>query len=210
MEPSKLESRYHFCGKALKITRDFSNNLGISAIIWESGLVLCRYFQQEKIDFSGKKVIELGSGTGIVGILATLLGGNVTLTDQPSVLCQIEFNVATNVPESNRSRAAVCPLRWGEDQSEFPADFDVVLGSDIVYSPQHFESLIQTLRHLSSPTTVIYICSKMRETMGAKDFHEKLLPQYFDWEIVHRNEEKEINVYRVTKKNPGPNDQPLP
>ncbi|XP_032883674.1 EEF1A lysine methyltransferase 3-like [Amblyraja radiata] len=210
METSKLESYYHFCGKGLRITRDLSNNLGISAIIWESGLVLCRYFQQEKIDFLGKKVIELGSGTGIVGILATLLGGDVTLTDQPSVLRQIEFNVATNVPKSNPSRAIVCPLRWGENQSEFPADFDVILGSDIVYSPLHFQGLIQTLRHLSSHTTVIYISSKMREVMGAKEFHEKILPQYFNWEIVHRNEEKEINVYKVTKKNSGTTDQPLP
>eukprot|EP00061_Rhincodon_typus_P016145 g44200.t1 len=37
------------------------------------GLVLCRYFENEKIDFTGKKVLELGSGTGIVGILAVLL-----------------------------------------------------------------------------------------------------------------------------------------
>ncbi|XP_051868840.1 EEF1A lysine methyltransferase 3-like [Pristis pectinata] len=206
----KLESRFHFCGKALRITRDFSNNLGVSAIIWEASLVLCRYFEQEKIDFSGKKVIELGSGTGIVGILAILLGGDVTLTDQPPVLSQIEFNVANNVPASIQSRVTVCPLRWGEDQCQFPADYDVILGSDVVYSPIYFPALIQTLRHLSSQTTVIYLCSKMREVMGAMDFHEKLLPRYFNWDIVHRNEEKEINVYRVTKKDQGPEDQPLP
>ncbi|XP_067847266.1 EEF1A lysine methyltransferase 3-like [Heptranchias perlo] len=199
-DSNKLESRYQFCGNALRITRDFSNNLGISAIIWESGLVLCRYFEQEKISFSGKKVIELGSGTGIVGILAILLGGDVTLTDQPVVLNQIEFNVTSNIPVSIIQRSKVSDLRWGKNEDQFPTDYDFILGSDIVYSPHDFPSLIKTLQHLSNQNTIIYISSKMRETMGAIDFHEKLLPQHFNSELVHRNEEKEINVYKVTKK----------
>lgn len=36
--------------------------------------MLCQYFDDEKINFAGKKIIELGSGTGIVGIMAVLLG----------------------------------------------------------------------------------------------------------------------------------------
>ncbi|GCB64858.1 EEF1A lysine methyltransferase 3-like [Scyliorhinus torazame] len=201
-EISKLESRYQFCGHALKITRDFSNNLGISAIIWEAGLVLCRYFEQEKISFSGKKVIELGSGTGIVGILAVLLGGDVTLTDQSMVLDQIKFNVTNNIPGPIQQQAKVAALVWGENQDQFPTNFDFILGSDIVYSSRDFPALIQTLQHLSNQNTVIYICSKMRESMGAIGFHEKLLPQHFKTEIVHRTADKEINVFKVTKIDP--------
>lgn len=37
-------------------------------------LALCQYFEEQQLDFQGKQVIELGAGTGIVGILATLLG----------------------------------------------------------------------------------------------------------------------------------------
>uniref|UniRef100_UPI00398E835D EEF1A lysine methyltransferase 3-like n=1 Tax=Pristiophorus japonicus TaxID=55135 RepID=UPI00398E835D len=207
-ELSKLESRYLFCGNTLKITRDFSSNLGISAIIWEAGLVLCSFFEQEKISFSGKKVIELGSGTGIVGILAILLGGEVTLTDQPIVLNQIEFNIDKNIPAAIKQHSKVSALRWGENQDQFPTDYDVILGSDIVYSPQDFPSLLRTLRHLSNANTVIYICSKMRESMGAMNFHNKLVPQHFNSEIVHRNEDKEINVYKVTKKGPSVVGQP--
>ncbi|XP_025048470.1 EEF1A lysine methyltransferase 3 isoform X3 [Alligator sinensis] len=36
-------------------------------------LALCQYFEEQQLDFRGKQVIELGAGTGIVGILATLL-----------------------------------------------------------------------------------------------------------------------------------------
>ncbi|XP_067894317.1 EEF1A lysine methyltransferase 3-like [Heterodontus francisci] len=206
---SKLESRYQFCGHPLKITRDFSSNLGISAIIWEAGLVLCRYFEQEKISFSGKKVIELGSGTGIVGILAILLGGDVTLTDQPIVLNQIQFNITNNIPASIQQRSTISALCWGENQDQFPTDYDFILGSDIVYSTRDFPALIKTLQHLSNQHTVIYICSKMRESMGAIDFHEKLLPQHFNSEVVHRTANKEINVYKVTKKDANAVDKPL-
>lgn len=37
-------------------------------------LALCDYFEEHKLNFWGKKVLELGAGTGIVGILVALLG----------------------------------------------------------------------------------------------------------------------------------------
>eukprot|EP00061_Rhincodon_typus_P015735 g43584.t1 len=63
-----LENAYQFCGFNLKINRFINANLGYSAYVWDA------YFEKENINFIGKKVIELGSGTGIVGILTTLLG----------------------------------------------------------------------------------------------------------------------------------------
>lgn len=38
-------------------------------------LFLCRYFGEQSVELSGKRVIELGAGTGVVGILAARLGG---------------------------------------------------------------------------------------------------------------------------------------
>ncbi|XP_078387652.1 EEF1A lysine methyltransferase 3-like [Cetorhinus maximus] len=177
--------------------------LGISAIIWKSGKVLCRYFEKEQINFAGKKVIELGSGTGLVGILAVLLGGDVTLTDQPNALDQIEYNIAKNIPKNIIQRAKVSALVWGKDHSQFPTDYDFILGSDIIYKPLEFHLLIRTLQHLSNQSTVIYLCSKMREYRGAIDFYEKLLPQYFDSKIVHSVPDEQINLYKITKKEMG-------
>lgn len=37
-------------------------------------VVLCMYLELGKVDIKGKKVIELGAGTGLVGIVAALLG----------------------------------------------------------------------------------------------------------------------------------------
>ncbi|XP_059575319.1 EEF1A lysine methyltransferase 3 isoform X2 [Alligator mississippiensis] len=70
------EARYHFCGHGLRIAQHHGARLGVAAPVWEAvsgALALCQYFEEQQLDFQGKQVIELGAGTGIVGILATLL-----------------------------------------------------------------------------------------------------------------------------------------
>ncbi|XP_055521361.1 EEF1A lysine methyltransferase 3-like [Leucoraja erinacea] len=193
------DRRFEFCGHVLKITQQLSK-FAIPAIVWQSGIVLCRYFEEERITFIGQKVIELGSGTGIVGILAILLGGEVTLTDKPEVLGQIERNVARNVSPSMIPRPKVAALSWGEDEDQFPRDYDIILGSDIVYWPRSFLQLLKTLKHLSDRRTVIYLSSIMSEKMGAVEFYATLLPELFHCELVYQTPNLEVNIYRVTRK----------
>ncbi|XP_070350961.1 EEF1A lysine methyltransferase 3 isoform X2 [Equus asinus] len=68
------KSRFCFCGHVLSITQNFGSRLGVAARVWDAALSLCNYFESQNVDFRGKKVIELGAGTGIVGILAALQG----------------------------------------------------------------------------------------------------------------------------------------
>ncbi|XP_067847947.1 EEF1A lysine methyltransferase 3-like [Heptranchias perlo] len=196
------QDNFEFCGYSLKIAMGV--NLGVSAYVWDSGIALCRYFEKEKISFTGKKVIELGSGTGIVGILVTLLGGAVTMTDQPDTLKQIEYNVSTNIPTASRHRLKVRPLTWGEDQTNFPTDYDFILGSDIVYSSVTYPSLIRTLHYLANQGTTIYLSSEFRKGNGSLSFHEVLLPEYFNCLVVDRLEDKDITVYKMTRISTSP------
>ncbi|XP_067847945.1 EEF1A lysine methyltransferase 3-like [Heptranchias perlo] len=192
-------SNFEFCGFSLKIARMMDSKMGVSSYIWDAGIALCRYFEKEDISFTGKKVIELGSGTGTVGILATLLGGNVTLTDQPNILKQIDNNVSINIPFACRHRLKVCALTWGQDQANFPTDYDFILGSDIVYSSVCYPALIETLRHLANQRTNIYLSSEFRTGNGSLPFHEVLLPEYFNCQAVDRLEDKSITVFKLTK-----------
>ncbi|XP_032883685.1 EEF1A lysine methyltransferase 3-like [Amblyraja radiata] len=198
----KEEKQYEFSGHPLKITTFKGAYLGVSGFVWEPGLVLCRYFEDEKINFTGKKMIELGSGTGIVGILAALLGGDVTLTDRPYVLKQIEYNVSANIPPSSRHRSKISALAWGTDQNNYPSDFDFILGSDIVYNPAHFVDLLQTLQHLCNEQTIVYMCSNMTARDGATNFHQEMLPGQFNCELIHISGNN--NIYKLTKKKERP------
>ncbi|XP_067847066.1 EEF1A lysine methyltransferase 3-like [Heptranchias perlo] len=162
------EKQYEFCGHSLNITMLKGAFLGFSARTLSDGLFLCRYFEDEKFNFTGKKVLELGSGTGIVGILAVLLGGDVTMTDRAIVLKQIEHNVSANIPVTSRHRSKTRALLWGTDQNNFPTDFDIILGSDIVYNPSQFPGLIETLLHIANEKTTIYLSSDVKYRGGRR------------------------------------------
>ena len=49
-------------------------------VLWDSGPVLLQFLREEYA-LEGMRVLELGSGTGFVGIGAAALGARVTLTD---------------------------------------------------------------------------------------------------------------------------------
>ncbi|XP_078089376.1 EEF1A lysine methyltransferase 3-like [Mustelus asterias] len=199
-------SNFQFCGYQLKVAQILGSNLGVSAYVWDAGIALCRYFEKRNIIFSGKKVLELGSGTGIVGILATLLGGDVTMTDRPKVLKQIEKNILVNVPAACRHRLQVCTLIWGENHVDFPTDYDFILGSDVVYSSVTYPALAETLRYLARQGTTIYLSSELRKRNGSVSFHEEHLPQYFNCQVVDRLDNKDITIYEMTKIDTSPGD----
>ncbi|XP_062059317.1 EEF1A lysine methyltransferase 3 isoform X3 [Lepus europaeus] len=101
-------SRFCFCGHALSITQNFGSRLGVAARVWDAALSLCNYFEKQNVDFRGKKVIELGAGTGIVGILAALQA----LTER---LFQghLPWNASRHVLDHRREvfpEADICPL----------------------------------------------------------------------------------------------------
>ncbi|KAK2490685.1 hypothetical protein MC885_017244 [Smutsia gigantea] len=196
------KSRFCFCGHVLSITQNFGCRLGVAARVWEAGLGLCNFFESQNVDFRGKKVIELGAGTGIVGILAALQGGDVTITDLPLALEQIQGNVEANVPAGGR--AQVRALSWGIDQHVFPRDYDLVLGADIVYLEPTFPLLLGTLQHLCGPDGTIYLASKMREEHGTESFFQHLLPQHFQLELAQRDEDENVNIYRARHREPRP------
>ncbi|XP_068450961.1 EEF1A lysine methyltransferase 3-like [Clinocottus analis] len=187
-------------GQELKIRQVFGSSLGVAAAVWESALHLCRYFEQQSVELRGKRAIELGSGTGVVGILAARLGAVVTLTDLPLTLPQLQDNVSANAPSSSwpSTLPAVLPLSWGEDHMSFPSDWDLVLCADIIYLPETYPLLLETLAHLCKNRAVAYLSSKMREEHETPGFYEDCLPSRFNVELVHRDGSQNINIYRAS------------
>lgn len=63
-----------------------SGTLGIGGRLWDAGICLLRFFAAAPMEtVSGKRVLELGAGTGVVGLGAAQLGAShVTITDLPS------------------------------------------------------------------------------------------------------------------------------
>uniref|UniRef100_A0A803TUS5 EEF1A lysine methyltransferase 3 n=1 Tax=Anolis carolinensis TaxID=28377 RepID=A0A803TUS5_ANOCA len=127
-------------------------------------------------------------------------GGDVTITDLPVALKQIEENVHRNLPVKCLGRTRVCALSWGVDHTMFPQNYDFILGADIVYLKDMFPLLIRTLQHLSGAQSTIYLSSKMRQEHSTALFFETLLPMHFTSELAFRDETENINIYKVTSK----------
>ncbi|CAI0419984.1 unnamed protein product [Linum tenue] len=100
------------------------------------------------------KILEIGSGTGLVGIAAAaVLGADVTVTDLPHVAPNLQFNAELNadVVRCGGGAVDVAPLSWGEeDDVETVAGrgFDLVVASDVVYHDHLYDPLLKTLRWL--------------------------------------------------------------
>ena len=102
---------------------------------------VCAHFSLPHSFLRGKRVIELGSGTGIVGIIAARCSpSTLVLTDLPALLPLLAANVASNIPSTSVSTAIHClPLTWSttltaaELTGELAVPFDVMLLSDVVY-----------------------------------------------------------------------------
>ncbi|XP_034022759.1 EEF1A lysine methyltransferase 3-like [Thalassophryne amazonica] len=199
-ETFSLNSVYKLSGQELKIKQVYGNNLGVAASVWEAALQLCCYLEAEAVELRGQRVIELGAGTGVVGILAARQGAVVTLRDLPVALPQLEDNISANMPRAGWPSVppTVLPLSWGENHTSFDSDWDLVLCADVVYLPYTYPLLIATLSHLCKNGAVAYLSSKMRKEHRTVEFFEEWLPSRFKVELVHYDSKQNINIYRAS------------
>ncbi|XP_078676462.1 protein N-lysine methyltransferase METTL21A-like [Branchiostoma floridae x Branchiostoma belcheri] len=163
---------YHFAGREVVIwERDVGENSeeAIGKRIWPGGEAFAEYLESGEIFLEDKKVIELGAGTGLVGIVASLLGADVTITDLPDILPCTAENVTSNTMDGQRCickyQPKVRPLTWGKNLAAFPAHgvhYDYVIGIEVVYIEEVFEDLIKTIKYLSDKDTRILIGYQIR------------------------------------------------
>ena len=128
-----------------------SDNLGLKT--WTSSVLLARRLASLPRDLpEGRvRVLELGAGTGLVGIAAACAwGDDVTLTDLPEILQNLQTNVDTNreLVEAHGGKARVLPLDWSDNKNGPVNDddrFTIILAADPLYSPEHPHMLVNTV-----------------------------------------------------------------
>ncbi|PNX75065.1 frigida-LIKE protein [Trifolium pratense] len=135
------------------------------------------------------RILELGSGTGIVGIVAAAtLGTNVTLTDLPNVVPNLKFNAEVNADVVASSGGAVtfAPLRWGHsaDVDMIRDEFDVVIASDVVYHDHLYDPLIETLRFMLIGKKIVFVMAHMKRWKKESTFFKKAR-KYFSIDVLH-------------------------
>ena len=138
--------------------------------LWPTSLVLSTFLCEHPELIAGKRVIELGSGSGAVGLVCAALGAaSVTVTDMPDALELMARNVELNArPGGPEVRAAPCT--WGDAQhlaallAANGGGFDVVLCCEVVYqqSKEVLHALAQTQLALALPSAKILLGYEFR------------------------------------------------
>lgn len=188
------ERSFEFGGRTLTVFQNW-NDVGVAAVVWDAAIVLGRYLEKIAAELHGKKVIELGAGTGFAGIVASLLGGNVTITDRKMALNVTRINVEGNLGKNHFIQ--IEELEWGQNVSSFSPPFDFVLGADIVYIEETFNDLLKTLQDLCDENSVVVLSCKIRYDRDKRFF--ELLSKHFLHETVLYNQELDIVVYQAKK-----------
>ncbi|KAH8698643.1 putative glucose-inducible SAM-dependent methyltransferase Rrg1 [Talaromyces proteolyticus] len=99
------------------------------------------------------RALELGSGTGLVGLSFAILGGaaaSIYLTDLPAIVPNLAHNVTLNSDILLKSNAEVNTgvLDWSVVPQPAPTKeerYTVILAADPLYSPDHPKWLVQTV-----------------------------------------------------------------
>ncbi|KAA6415124.1 MAG: glucose-inducible SAM-dependent methyltransferase Rrg1 [Lasallia pustulata] len=98
-----------------------------------------------------KSVLELGAGTGLVGISAAAVWGvHVHLTDLPTIVPNLSSNITANAAALSASGGVATSdvLDWSvlpSEQLQPSRKYGIILAADPLYSPEHPRLLVQTI-----------------------------------------------------------------
>lgn len=194
----KGERKFKFVGRDIKITQDWTA-LGVAAVVWDAAEVLANFIEVSEPNIvKNKSVIELGAGTGLVGMVAALMGGQVVITDRLEVINFLRSTVKQNLPEYIFQQTVVEVLDWTTDREKHTETYDVILGADIVYIEDSFEDLLKTLLKLSHRDTVIFLSCRIRYDRDT-NFLQRL-SEFFVIEKILYNNCMDVNLFKAIKK----------
>ncbi|BDA45378.1 probable protein-lysine methyltransferase METTL21D [Coccomyxa sp. Obi] len=125
---------------------------GFASTVWDSSIVMAKYFERCAERYRGLRCLDLSAGCGLVGIVLGTLGADVTATDLPGNLPLLADNFNTN-----GVAARVVEHWWGSEAAPLLPPFDVIIACDVMYIHDAIGNLITTLKAVSTKDTEVFI-----------------------------------------------------
>lgn len=156
-----------------KEAKETSDGSCTASTVWDAGIVLAAYVHKSEartasLEGQKRRCVDLGSGTGIVGLVAAATGAfkSVVLTDLPSVVPLLESNVEENRPSLAGVEMLSIPLRWDDEQEVRDAalrygPFELIVGGDLLYRPPVVAPLLTALLALATPDTTVLLAASL-------------------------------------------------
>ena len=194
-------------------------------VIWQAANIMSVWLVEDSLpNFKGKRVVELGAGPGLCGLIAAREAKLVALTDNEDIVMDlIDRNLLC--ADNPDCKMIAAQLDWEKmDQPGFfetldytnaeqqvegkftELQFDIAIGSDVIYWPVSIIPLCNTLQKLfeNNPDIIVYICYIER----AKQTHRQLKQRWTEYGFNFAEFAQDITkpiatdsfLYRLEKK----------
>lgn len=133
---------------------------GLFGHAWPSGQLLAEVMATQ--DVAGKRILELGCGLGLASLVLRQRGADITASDyHPLAEVFLAYNAALNGLPAVPYRT----LQW-DQPNETLGDFDLIIGSDVLYERGHARLLAALLPRHARATSEVLITDPGRGNSG--------------------------------------------
>lgn len=136
-----------------------ADDLGISTaswplfgMIWPSGEVLAKLMASYDID--SRRVLEMGCGIGLASLVLNEREADISATDiHPRAGDFLQHNTQLN----NGKHIPFFRTSWIDNQIESHGIFDLLIGSDLLYEPDHPRDLALFVKKYAKPRSEVIV-----------------------------------------------------
>jgi len=181
-----------------------ASKLGISSalwpifgVIWASGEILAHIMFDYEVE--GRRILEVGCGIGLASLVLNHRLADITATDYHP---EVEHFLLENSKLNKSKEIPFVCTGWGDKDSTSLGEFDLIIGSDLLYERGHVELLSCFIEeHAKEHCEVILVdpgrgnhakFSKKMVTLGyshsqSKPQNADYLKQAFRGQVLHYN-----------------------
>lgn len=188
-------------------------------MLWTACLILLRHLETASPRgwWQGKRVLELGSGSGHLAVGLSKLGASVVATESSIAQAGAGYTAmvawTTYLQQQRASDAGFDGgsvefrgLHWATDvDPSLWQGFDVVVLSELYYDPEMHEVLLHTLRSVLTPGAVAYsiFCDRpfsMEFLMRLDDDGSFEVEPIEPAEVFSLHEDEELLTHKITRR----------
>ncbi len=166
--------------------------------IWEASLVLAEFLLKMPPK-QGRRILELGAGMAVPGMVASSFGHDVTVTDyEDEIMDFVRASAIFNKCPSLKCEA----LDWFKPRDDL-GQFEVIIGSELLFHQRFFPPLLEVMKRYLAPGGAIYLSHRAdRETlfpffkMAEDDFVIAMQKHRFQ----SKDKEMDVLLTRLTRK----------
>jgi predicted nicotinamide N-methyase len=181
--------------------RVLRNRVPYGVALWPAAIALAHDVAARAEALRGRRVLELGAGTGLPGIVAASLGAHVTQTDRHEQALAICRRNATRNDVQAIAHRLVDWAAWDDAER-----YDWIIGSDILYAAELHPHLRRIFEGNLAPGGRVLLADPFRAaSLGLLEALEGAgwSLSLSKWSVGEEEAERPIGIFELAPPSPG-------